>query len=111
MSLKDDLLGLVDCQAVPFDVPEWGRSVYLKVWDSGTRNAVVLRVDSLKTATPEQIDAYFAVMSVCDEAGNLVFTEADVPALLRKNGKAIARIALRVLDLNKVDAADEAKKN
>lgn len=44
-----------------------------------------------------------AVISVCDEAGALLFTEADVPTLSSLDGATLEIIAKRIVELNGLD--------
>lgn len=111
MSLsRDQILASDDLPREAVEVREWGGSVWVRTLNG-------LQRDGFETATAGKAKietlAMLAVRTVCDEAGSLLFSEDDVPALLQKNADAILRIvevALRINAINRKDI-DELEKN
>jgi hypothetical protein len=59
------------------------------------------------------IRARLAVATVCDDAGQLVFSETDIPALSGKSARALDRIFAMAARVNGISAedVDELRKN
>ena len=113
---KKTILAFSDRQVAPVPCPEWGGEVYVRTMTGKERAAwdrltVELMQDGRITDTGIWA-ANLVQMTCCDEKGNLVFTAADVAALVEKSGKVLERIALASLRLNAVgnsEVADERK--
>jgi hypothetical protein len=111
MSLtRDQILAADDLPREAVDVPEWGGRVFVRTLNG-------LQRDGFETAVKDKAKVetlvILAVRTVCDETGNLLFSDADVAALLEKNADVVLRIcevALRVNAINKTDI-DELEKN
>jgi hypothetical protein len=111
MSLtREQILAADDLPREAVDVPQWGGKVYVRTMNG-------LQRDGFETAVAGkgkvEILAILTVKTVCDEAGNLLFEEEDVPAILAKNADPVLRIAtvaLRVNAINRTDV-DELEKN
>lgn len=109
MNLKDLILNKQDKKLTPLTVEEWGVTVHLRTW-SGSERAKFQ--DWYKTQTDMgKLLGMLCAMSVCDEAGNRLFTEADVDALNEKSVTALDAVAAAVLALNGItpDAVEQAK--
>ncbi len=113
---RDLILGLVDRTPEPFPVPEWGVTVWLRPmsslerekWESQLRAA---RQGKITSAQPREL---LAVLTICDQEGNRLFTLEDIPALAEKSGAALERIGMRAATINMLreeDIADLAKKS
>lgn len=110
MLTREQILGSRDLQAVEVRVPEWSGSVFVRPMSAGERE----RWEGFVTGeTKERIRATLASRTVCDDAGELLFTEADVEALGAKSGAALTRIFEAALRLNRISKADveDAEKN
>lgn len=112
MSLsKEQILNAKDYDIEKVDVPEWGGEVFLKPLSGTVRNQLVYQVQANKDL--EKVQLQVLVNSICDEDGNLLFTEKDILALGKKSSTVIARleaIASKISGLTP-DAEDEALKN
>lgn len=109
MSLRDDILGLDDAKIIPLEVPEWSRTVHLRVLSGAERD----RFESSCAADPKtgrkqvlNLRARFAVMVLCDEKGQRIFTDADAEALGKKSSSALSRIMEAAGKLNRFLEAD-----
>jgi hypothetical protein len=94
-NLRDKILGADDLPVTEVDVPEWGETVRVKALDAEERFNLSVQAGGKPGAV---FMASVVAATVVDEDGNRVFTDDDVPALARKNGKAVKRL---------FDAADE----
>lgn len=107
---RDSILGLDDLPVVEVVVPEWGGSVWVRGMTGTERDAF----EEKGIGAPlKDMRARVAIATVCDHDGNLLFTDQDLPALMRKSGKALDRIliaAAPLSGLSKEDIAD-LKKN
>jgi hypothetical protein len=110
MLTRDQILAAQDKPVKEVPVPEWGGSVHVRTMSGLERD----RLEALQEASPrKEVRARFVVAACCDAEGNLLFTEADIPALNGKNVKALDRIFDAVIELNRLskDHVDEAEKN
>jgi hypothetical protein len=111
MSLsRDQILAADDKPVKEVPVPEWGGTVYVRTMSGLERD----RLEAQQQANPsKEVRARFVVAACCDADGELLFTEADIPALNGKNVKALDRIFDEVIELNRLskDAVDDAEKN
>lgn len=109
-TLRDQILAADDLKVIAVDVPEWGCTVHVRTMSGGERDAFEERQqrDPFK-----DIRARLAVLTVCDEEGNLLFTDADIPALTKKSAAALDRIFAAATKLNKFskEDLDELQKN
>lgn len=109
MSLRDQILAAVDLKVEPLEVPEWGCTVYLKEMTGAARD----RFESTFQKDRSNFRARLAALTLCDEQGNLLFTEADVKALGEKSVGALQRVwdaALKVNAFTDQDV-DDLEKN
>lgn len=115
MSLRESILAANDCEKEPIDIPEWGSPpLFVKVWDGTTRDAYDVWGRARKDKNGfNGVRAHVARISLVDESGADVFTDADEPELQKKNGAVLNRIFDAAFRLNLVgDAAlEDAKKN
>lgn len=110
---RDMILQADDLRKELLEVPEWGGSVYVRGM-TGTER------DKLESSMLEQrgksqkmnlanVRARMAAMTLCDETGKLLFTEADVRALGTKSAAALQRVfeaAQRLSGLTQQDIDD-----
>lgn len=97
---RDAILGANDRVIETVGVPEWGDTICVRAFtgtqrDEFEQSCVEARAKGRKRGL--EIDARgikikAVISSVCDEAGNLLFTEADAEALNAKSAAAIERI-------------------
>ncbi len=104
------ILARTDLPRQEVDVPEWNGKVWIRCMTAGDRD---LWEQHIQTLGFQNIRAKTAVSCVCDENGNLLFTDKDLPALSALHGKALDRIFEAAVLLSKVGKADleDLKKN
>jgi hypothetical protein len=100
---KEQILSAKDCQTETVDVPEWGGSVLVRVMTGTQRDrfeAALLKDRS------DNIRARLAACTICDDAGHLLFSEADILSLGDKNGSALTRVWEVAVRLNGIGNDD-----
>lgn len=83
---------------------EWGGVVYIKPLSGRNRDWIEVNSDDKKLAL--SMRSKIAVMSVCDENGTMLFTDADMEWLADKSGIALEKILKAVTQVNAVKAGD-----
>jgi len=117
MSLsRDQILSAGDVTIEEVQVPEWGGSVYVRSLNGRARDRFESSRFKLKGDKVEMIHdntrAVLLSLSLCDEAGTLLFSEADVAALGEKNAAAMDRcfeVAQRLSGLRNKDVEEKLK--
>lgn len=120
----EEMKGAADMTIEQVPVPEWGGHVFVRSMDADARDEFEEAMRAAKEpeadargekkpASPDRLRANLAAATVCDEAGNRLFTFADAAALGKKNATALTRIFNAALKLNPPVSAEieAAKKN
>lgn len=101
-SIRDDIFAACpEVTPVPFDVPEWGRTVHVRPM---TGDELVTLFTSSKAGDRDPL--LLTIYSVCDEAGAFVFSPADLPELRKRSGVPFLRIAHKAIEINGLKDAD-----
>lgn len=111
MLTKDQILAANDAATQTVDVPEWGGAIGVIAMNGIARDAFNA---SVAKGQPQSLFiANLLVATVVDDAGNPVFTVADVDALQKKNAAVTGRIADVAMKLNGLGASatEDAAKN
>jgi hypothetical protein len=103
---RAQILNSSDLKKQEVDVPEWGGTVFVRTMTGAQRDSLEGRV---KGENRDNIRAYIAASTVCDEYGRLLFTAADVTDLGNKSGAALDRIFEVAISLNKISKGDVEK--
>ncbi len=106
MGIRETILNKNDCQiSQAIEVPEWETTVFVKTLNGEDLQAIRKGKD--------EGDYQVVIRAVCDEQGNNLFTEKDLPLLKLKRFEVINRLAMAVVKHNGMDAGavEEAKKN
>jgi hypothetical protein len=115
MLTKEQLLALNKFAPVPFDTKsDWG-VVYLKQfngvdagnWHSWAANQI--DKDTGELLNPAMYRATLVQRSICDDKGNLIFAENDIPQLLGSRADVLAEIFIAAVYLNKLGVTEVAK--
>jgi hypothetical protein len=96
---RRDLLALADRAVEELEIPEWSTWVRVKAWDGATRWRV-LQAWPQSRERRENLWALVAALSLVDEEGERLFTDADLGELAKKNARALDRIFTVALRLN-----------
>src|SRR4051812_19058258 len=96
---REQILAADDLPIHSVDVPEWGGPVYYRHLSAIEQAGLEKLQASVKdVAEGEYVAAILRaaagliVRSVCDEDGKLIFTEADVDALIGKSADPLMRV-------------------
>lgn len=119
MSLtKDAILAANDLTTETVSCPEWGGDVIIRSMSGTQRDAYEQSLMTRDEAGQYKVDTEnmkvkLVVFAAVDDAGNALFTAADIPALSAKSAAVIERLAIvatRLSGLGK-QATEEAAKN
>jgi hypothetical protein len=88
VSQKEDLLSRLSLKPEPFEAA--GHSLLLKPLTAGERQA--FHAQHKAAAGADVAERAFA-FAVCDDAGNRVFTESDIPEIRNLNGAVLEAVA------------------
>lgn len=113
--IRDLIFALDDRPLVPVEVPEWGRTLYVRALSSEDRDLleaatseIVAEHKKLKRLAEEHGDEEFPALSqadilpgqraricalaTCDAEGKAIFEWSDIDRLRKKNGRAVERL-------------------
>jgi hypothetical protein len=114
---KAQILGAVDVQIEEVFVPEWGGSVYIRNLNGKGRDAfegsrIRIKDNNKVEMIHDNTRAKLLSLTLCDEAGALLFSEEHVAALGEKNASALDRVfevAQRLSSLRPADVETKVK--
>tara|TARA_R110000824_G_scaffold133430_2_gene296192 strand:+ start:4898 stop:5245 length:348 start_codon:yes stop_codon:yes gene_type:complete len=114
MLSKDAILNADDLPKELVEVPEWGDGgLWVRTLKGFERDNFEQSLVGKKQKTSlENVRARFAVLTICDESGTRLFTDADAKALGEKSAAALDRVfavAQRLNGFSQEDAEDLAK--
>ena len=93
---RDDILKAQDIKIELVEVPEWGGQVYVKGMTGTERDAfessIVQTRGKNSSVNMVNIRAKLAAQTICDEAGERLFSDADIRALGKKSANALQRV-------------------
>jgi hypothetical protein len=97
MSLnKEAILAASDAAIETVDVPEWGGQVCVRSLTGAQRDAFEKRVvgqrDKAGNVDTTGLRSLMCALCICDEAGNPLFVEADIPQLETRSAAALQRV-------------------
>ncbi len=114
---RDDILKAKDIETKEVYVPEWKGSVIVKALNGAERDAfeesLLVGKGPNKELNMANVRAKLVAMSVVDEEGNRIFSDADVKELSKKSATALQRIFAVAQKLSGLTEADieELSKN
>ena len=97
MLSREQILSADDRKTEDVEVPEWGGTVRVRALSGAERDAyeaglVQLRSDGTRRLTMQNARARLVSLSLCDEQGNRLFSDADVSELGDKSAAALERV-------------------
>lgn len=98
----EDIFNIKDrSEPIVFHVESWGKDVYLRDPSLADRDEWVRYERSKKDSggITDAACAKMAVIFVCNEKGERLFTDADIPRLLSMGGDGLTEITKRCVDL------------
>lgn len=107
---KQQILTAKDIETKDVDVPEWGGTVRIRGLNGAERDefeqSMVERRGKRYEANLRNARARLVSLSVVDDSGSRVFTDADVKALGNKSAAALNRVYEAARDLSGLTEAD-----
>ncbi len=100
---KAAILGKTALPIMELDIPEWEGKVFIRVMTAKERDLFEARQ---RRDDFENIRARIARASLCDDNGNLLFTDEDIATLSNLHGKALDRIFEAAVKFNKIGSKD-----
>jgi len=93
---RENILQVKDITTELVEVPEWGGSVYVRGMSAIERDNFEGSIVKIKgkgqSVDMSNIRAKLAAKTICDEDGNLLFTDADIKELGKKSAAALQRV-------------------
>lgn len=110
---KEQILAATDCVIEPIKAPEWGGDVFAKVLSGEERaeyedEAEKIEGDSAKARIMRL--ALFLSFSLCDEAGNRLFTKEEAALLAKKRANVVTRVAIDAMSVGGMLVKDVEEK-
>lgn len=113
---RDQILKVEDIKTQKINVPEWGGDVWVRGLSGKQRDAIeasmLLIGQNGKKITQsyklENMRARVCALCLCDERGQPLFTEADIPALGAKSAAALDRVYTVAQEISGLGADDVA---
>lgn len=112
--LKSMILGAVDIQEKVVSVPEWDCKVLIRGMDGEERSETVAEISALGKGNRSKIYPIVLTRTLRDpETKELIFSVEDGPALTKKSGAVLERLATIAGRLSGItpSAVEEAEKN
>jgi len=114
MSLtREQILQADDRKVVPVNTPEWGGQVFVRSMTADERDEYEQDRAEAKGDDADKnlkgVRASLVARTLCDEQGDLLFTEDDVAALGKKSAKAMSRVFNAAAKLNLLTDSDIAE--
>ena len=113
---KEQILSSDDLVKELVHMPEWGGDVWVRGMTGSERDSfemdVVEQRGKKSAVNMNNMRAKLCSRSICDEAGTLLFTEADIKKLGEKSAAALSRIfmiAQRLSGITETDVAEMAE--
>jgi hypothetical protein len=110
---REAILAVPDRTIEEVSIPEWGGKVFVRNMSGAERDQFEASLIEIRGKRQifdmVNVRAKLVSLSVCDEAGGLLFTEQDVRALGEKSASAIQRIfrvAQRLSGLSEEDVKE-----
>jgi hypothetical protein len=107
---RDDILKAQDLKTEIVPVPEWGGDVIVRGMTGAERDkfeaSIVQTKGKDRTLNMTNIRAKLAGLTVCDEQGKRLFTEADIVQLAGKSAAVLQRIFMVAQKLSGIGEQD-----
>lgn len=110
---KEQILAASDVTIKTVDVPEWGGSVAVRSVSAKGRAVFENIFTEWGKGNIELAYPKILALTLCDEQGNLLFSESEAEALGNKNGTVAGRLVKAAFEINGIGGAatEQAKGN
>jgi len=113
MLTREEILGKDDLPKREVDVPEWGGKVFVRTMTGAERDKFETVITKFSAALKGKGDysdlnirAKLVSLTLCDEHGKRLFSDADVVELSGKSAAALDRLSEIAQELNKMSDKD-----
>lgn len=112
---RDQILQAQDIRIEKVEVPEWGGEVYVKTLTGQERDqleAALMEYDNKgqpKRLKLDRLRSTLAVLAICDESGQRLFTSGDIQTLAGKSSAALDRVVSKAQELAAISPGDVDK--
>ena len=90
---RNSILQMDDLPKEQLSVPEWGGDVWVRTLTGTERDSFEQsKVQKKNKPNLNNVRARFAVLTICDEKGERLFTDNDAEALGKKSAAALDRV-------------------
>lgn len=103
---KDQILAANDLGLLKVDVPEWKGEVFIRVMSVGERDAYEREWIGKRETGVENFRTKFLQRVLCDEAGQLLFSAADIEQLSQKSARVMSRLWDKAMKHNALMESD-----
>jgi hypothetical protein len=103
---KKMILEANDLKLLKVAVPEWGGDVFIRVMSVGERDAYENDWIANKNKGVEDFRTKFLARCLCDENGDRLFSDEEIPVLAKKSAKVMSRLWQKAMDHNALTDAD-----
>lgn len=98
VDFRKRLLGANDVKVQPIEVPEWGGTWYVRVLSGRDRESFEEALAAEQRMKNFRIR--FLILSLCDEDGTRVLTDADIDVLGERNSVVLNRVFEQAWTIN-----------
>lgn len=88
-NLRNRILAANDIKVEKVSIPEWGGDYFIRVISGADRDSFE---ESYADQKMKSFRVRFLVLSLCDESGDRIFTDADTAELSKKSAVVINRV-------------------
>lgn len=103
---RDQILSVDDLKKERVSVPEWGGDVFVRSLTGTERDRFEDHCSKAQGKSCEGIMALLVALTVVDEHGQRLFTEADIAALGQKSARALGILYETAGRLNAISGKD-----
>lgn len=103
---RKEILAADDLAYEDVEVPAWGGTVRVRTMTAGERDQFEFSLQGAKNAA-ENFRARLLAATIVDEAGSLMFSEADMAALSKKSAAVADKLVAVAMRLSAISAKDQ----
>lgn len=105
----DDIFAVDDSELTPYDVPQWGGTIYIRVMNA--EEAISFSELTADPARRKQAMLRLVTMCCCNEKGEQLFRPDQVEKLKKKSVKVFLGIQNKIFEINSMRDETAAEKD
>lgn len=108
---RDNILGALTYEVHKVEVPKWGGTVCVRSFSARLKDKIEQM--QLEGAKKQSIRAVSLAGCICNEKGELLFSDSDIEALADKDVESVDLVLDKILEINSItdEGIKEASKN